>query len=563
MTRFIVALFLVFMPHMVLAQTGSNKTTTQLNAEVNSLWPDNSSGLITPFNSRQTLLDIIASTASGAANVLYATNFSGATVGDKISACVAAITGEGGVCDARGVPDRGTIPAITLSKSGAVLLLPCGITFVSGTIDITSVSGVSGFSMIGCNTSVANLVGTALIWAGNNTDPFLRLRGVRDSNFERFGIFSNNSTPLAVAIRSETVTGLSNTANNFYKISMNGTSGNGLTKGMQWCTGNDCGGSGTDANNDLNYIDSVSVINYVNCAFSIEHGQSKTHTFINSQFVTGQRGVCTTQAASGPNNSGSFRWFGGAGGSNTVADFDLGSADDSIVIIGCNFENSNRLLQQPNATSSPWPITIQGCRWAANGLNADNLVVNYANSGVLTLINNTIDGVSAPKTPQFKIQNGTLSVGVAIGNVVFSTTPTAATNPFVGSPNGWNLSGNIVTNGGGTNFSVPNFTYNQIASGASIPTIANGACGAAANGAVVAGSTDQSGNITIGGAATATCTVVFSATRGVAPRNCWLQPTNAAAAAIGTTGAYVSSVTTAQFVITGTLAGANYGYTCL
>lgn len=43
------------------AQTGTGKTPAQLNAEVNSLWPDNTSGLITPFNARQTLLDIIAS----------------------------------------------------------------------------------------------------------------------------------------------------------------------------------------------------------------------------------------------------------------------------------------------------------------------------------------------------------------------------------------------------------------------------------------------------------------------------------------------------------------------
>lgn len=45
------------------AQTGSNKTAAQLNAEVNGLWPDNTTGAITPFNARQTLLDMIASTS--------------------------------------------------------------------------------------------------------------------------------------------------------------------------------------------------------------------------------------------------------------------------------------------------------------------------------------------------------------------------------------------------------------------------------------------------------------------------------------------------------------------
>lgn len=46
------------------AQTGSAKTPAALNTEVNTLWPDNCVGCITPSNSRQTLLDIIASYTS-------------------------------------------------------------------------------------------------------------------------------------------------------------------------------------------------------------------------------------------------------------------------------------------------------------------------------------------------------------------------------------------------------------------------------------------------------------------------------------------------------------------
>lgn len=43
------------------AQTGSVKTPAALATETNALWPDNCAGCITPFNSRQTLLDIISS----------------------------------------------------------------------------------------------------------------------------------------------------------------------------------------------------------------------------------------------------------------------------------------------------------------------------------------------------------------------------------------------------------------------------------------------------------------------------------------------------------------------
>jgi hypothetical protein len=77
------------------AQVGTPKTQIQLNTEINQLFPDQNSGLITPFNLRQTLLDIVASnppTGQPIANVL---NFgvaacTGST--DASAAVAAAIT---------------------------------------------------------------------------------------------------------------------------------------------------------------------------------------------------------------------------------------------------------------------------------------------------------------------------------------------------------------------------------------------------------------------------------------------------------------------------------------
>ncbi len=54
-------LALTWLAHPALAQTGSAKIPSVLNAEINSLWPDNTAGAITPFNARQTLLDVVAS----------------------------------------------------------------------------------------------------------------------------------------------------------------------------------------------------------------------------------------------------------------------------------------------------------------------------------------------------------------------------------------------------------------------------------------------------------------------------------------------------------------------
>jgi hypothetical protein len=95
------------------------------------------------------------------------------------------------------------------------------------------------------------------------------------------------------------------------------------------------------------------------------------------------------------------------------------------------------------------------------------------------------------------------------------------------------------------------------------PTIASAACGALTNGTIGAGSNDQAMLIQIGAAATTSCAISFAGTWTAAPRACEITPANAAAAAQGTTGAYVSAISTTTLTITGTaLAGANYYAHC-
>jgi hypothetical protein len=103
----------------------------------------------------------------------------------------------------------------------------------------------------------------------------------------------------------------------------------------------------------------------------------------------------------------------------------------------------------------------------------------------------------------------------------------------------------------------------QITTSAGLPTIASGACGTTTNGAIVAGSTNQAGQITIGSAATTSCTVSFSATLAAAPKMCVFSPMNAAAIA-ATTLPYMAAPTTGGFVLNGAvLASTNWGYVCL
>jgi hypothetical protein len=388
---------------------------------------------------------------TGNVNVLYAANFPGPTAGDQISECVAALPSTGGVCDARGLPSGGTIPTLTINKSGVQILGPCGQFQVTGSIIIR---GVGGVRWSGCATASYAGVTTAFIWYGNASDPMFRLQGVRDSQIE--DIYVSLFDPLAVAFQSETLTGFTASNNHYINIIVDGINGF-IDKVFRWCTGNACGSIGGDANNDLNYLQNVNVANYGTCAFSIEHSQSKTHTFANSSMNRGQRGVCTTQGGA----SGSFRWYGGGGGANTVADFDLGGADDLILIESCNLESSNRLLQTSSGTSA-WPITIEGCRWSADALNADNNVVFYQQRGPLNIIGNTIESPVnvVGRAPQFTISQGGVARGNAEGNSINWTAATAASQPFISSGSNafWETRGNLITDLSSNQFAIPDIT---------------------------------------------------------------------------------------------------------
>ena len=111
-------------------------------------------------------------------------------------------------------------------------------------------------------------------------------------------------------------------------------------------------------------------------------------------------------------------------------------------------------------------------------------------------------------------------------------------------------------------FTALNFTGQLLPTGG-VPTIASGDCGTSTNGAVVAGSTNMSGSITIGATATTTCKITFAAGLTVAPKACVFFPMNATAAATGTTVARVGAPTLTDVTLTGSaLASSNYAYHC-
>ena len=112
---------------------------------------------------------------------------------------------------------------------------------------------------------------------------------------------------------------------------------------------------------------------------------------------------------------------------------------------------------------------------------------------------------------------------------------------------------------------------NTVSAGISLATVQNFAtegtgtpalasCGTSP--ALGTGSTNRVGLVTVGGGAGSGCTVAFSATLPAAPVACLLTAGNLTAADLSAPVPYVSAITTAHFVISGTTTAANLYYHC-
>ncbi len=136
MKKLLVLLFCL-LASPALAQTGSAKSAATLNTEVNTLWPDNTSGTITPFNARQTLLDLVASyfntaglTPTGTGNPVLATS---PTIASPT------LSGTTTVTQINGSP----WPTNLLLSSAAPVIGSCG----GGTPAITANNGTAAFTI--------------------------------------------------------------------------------------------------------------------------------------------------------------------------------------------------------------------------------------------------------------------------------------------------------------------------------------------------------------------------------------------------------------------------------
>jgi hypothetical protein len=295
--------------------------------------------------------------------------------------------GDGSTDDTKAI--QGAIDAAIIKYRGGGVFVPAGDYRVSKTLHIENVSGLK-FSGVSVGA-------TRFIWNGPPDVPMFLLTDARDVLMSDFRIVSSSATPLYTGIQIENGAKQiwAPSQNHFQRIIINGTNKGGLTNGFRVAKG-----AGGDNNNDFHEFIRCQVRNYQGYGFSIEHSQSHTNRFYSctfSGYEFGRAGVRTTH--------GSFSWYGGGGGGNTVADFVLGSPNVLISIINGNFENSARLLTTKGPTGARWPIHIQGVRYTAAKLAEDEIMINVKNPGPLILENNLFGTNTLPHMPRVRLES--------------------------------------------------------------------------------------------------------------------------------------------------------------
>ena len=233
---------------------------------------------------------------------------------------------------------------------------------------------------------------TILIWIGPSDRPLLLLDGQRDSILAYFSIRTIPGQPLHAGIVSKThdlneqrlPTNLA-----FYDVVIDGAGG--LDYGWRITPGVRPDGTFRDYNNEYHYFVECEVRDYTIAGYSIEHPQAKMQTFLNSRFDGGHRGQYGVATLFGLQHA-SFRWFGGSGGRNLIADFGLGGSDDFILVRDGTFQDSSRLLEAIYPTGA-WNINFYRNDWSSSAayLAPDARIVNHHTGGPLVFHGNIFD----------------------------------------------------------------------------------------------------------------------------------------------------------------------------
>lgn len=213
---------------------------------------------------------------------------------------------------------------------------------------------------------------------------------------------------------------------------------------------------------------------------------------------------------------------------------------------------------------SGYGINLQSA--TALGLFAAGTETNAISAGSFGLLNAGVPNNNlGPQYVVFNAVNQQAQFGIT--GTTYGTAPFSASQAYAWSPQ---VGGILIGTGGAapitfatTSVAVATIdaTGHLRLSGSAVPTIASGACGTGTNG-TISGS-DQSGQITIGAAATSACAVSFGSAFTAAPRACVFAAASAGSAAT-TVLPFISAISTGGFTLSGTLlANTAWYYSCI
>ena len=342
---------------------------------------------------------------------------------------------------------------------GNTIVVPAGNYRISGTLRARNVRGLQ---IIGAGAGSTSLVwtdrqsvesfqGSTAVTTGlvpGASQVLFFLDGVQECLFQGFSVNNEaNQFDAAFVVQVQRNGRCPSDANVWERITVDGGP-NGVDRAFRFIADDENRPNGLE--NSLHTLRSVEVRNYLDAGFSLEHPAVRGVQFDACRFWGGDRGRAGVRTNLGviegkTNYGGSFRWFGGGGGQNVGADFELGDVSDTILVSGGTFQGSARFIHTGGPSGNQWPVIVESNVWLDDGLGAHAAcpwpvaeqmrVVNFQFRGPLTMTGNQIGVPPDLFGPQVaKPAEIIWNPGNNFGQFVFAGNYLASTkaNPFKG-----------------------------------------------------------------------------------------------------------------------------------
>lgn len=450
----------------------------------------------------------------------------------------------------------------SLPANGGALFLPVGNYKITSTLNLSRTGSPFKVQFQG-NTASS----TVIHWAGSIDGTAIRARFLKRFKIANIGL--KNDGPRGMT------TGFHLTA----EAAVGSDTGPGIVENVEiqgfhegWAVGDSAG----RAASEILYLNLLVALS--DTCVVLRGDNSLNHQFHNLSF----NGCGTGLEAINPD---SVFVYGGSASHSAVQDFAFRQSGE-FGIFGFRSETANRFVtfgpDEGGGPRSPTVATIQGVK-INRTLAPDGRAIRLNKMGQYNFSGNSVRGHiylgSGGGKSSLSLVGNTLEdktlIESANGDREWVVTTRGNTNSLTRGGDYWPDEYYVLARDGekaavawttvetgSTVYGAPNapvIIAGQLLARSGTPTILNGACGPAKNGVISSG-TNQTGLITIGPAATSTCTISFSMPLPHPPNACVIFPANSAA----NTRAHVSFISAKQWVISGPdLANTAYYYICI